>query len=154
MEGFFAKRIVSIYCFLKVCCPMFEDTCSSLSKLCVLPLCWPLPGVAWGQEQRQLAGPTPAQPMQTAADRSLRCLLTPGLLPTFLQAARRCQLVGHHSPPAFGEQRFSSTGGHPLAQLLQMAKMRGKDKEVAAEGRVIYRGGWESRTQEQQGLGA
>lgn len=151
IEGFFAKRIVSIYCFLKVWCPVFEDTSSSLSKLRVLPSCWPLPGVARGQEQRQLAGPMPALPMQTAADRSLHCLLTPGLLPSFLQAVCCCWLVRHHSPPGFGEQQFFSTRGHRLAQLLQMVKMRGKDREVAAKGRVIYRGGWESRTQEQPG---
>lgn len=58
--GYFAKRIVFPYCFLEIWCHSFEDTSCSLSKLRVLPSCWPLPEVAWGQEGRRLAGPKPA----------------------------------------------------------------------------------------------
>lgn len=153
--GFFAKRIVFIYCFLKVWCQMFEDTSGSLSKLCVLPSCCLPPEVAWGREEGRLAGLKPGRAMQTAADRSLRCFPTSGLLPSFFQVVRHCLLLRRPSPPGFGEEWFSSTRGCPFPQPLETAEVRGepgaRDKEMAAGGRVIYRGGWESRAQHQPG---
>ena len=149
--GYFTKRIVFTYC-LKVWCQMFEDTSCSLSKLCVLPSCWPLPEVARGWEERRLAVTKSAWAMQTAANRSLRCLPTPGLLPNVFQAVRRCLLLQR-----LGLERTDSPlpVARSLAQPLETAKVRGKpgtrDREMAVGGRVIYRGERESRSQCQPG---
>lgn len=133
---------------------MSEDTSSSLSKVCVLPSRWPPPEVAQGQKERQLAGPKPARAMQTAADTSLRCLRTPGLLPSFFQAVRCCC---SGTMVLLDSERTDSPSpvALPLARPLEMAKVRGKpgtgDREMAVRGRAIYRGGWESRAQRQPG---
>lgn len=87
----------------------------------MLPGCWPLAGVAQGQEERQLAGPEPAQAMQTAADRSLSCLPTPGLLPNSFQAVRHWLLL-----LALGRSDSPLPVPHPLAQPLETAQLRGK----------------------------
>lgn len=102
--GYFAKRIVFTYCSLKGWCQMFEDISSSLRKLRVLPLRWPPPEFTWGREERWLAGPKPAWPVQTVTGRSLHCLPTPGLLPNFFQAVCHCLLLQCHGPPGFGEK--------------------------------------------------
>lgn len=76
----------------------------------MLPWCWPVAGVAQGQEERQLAGPEPAQAMLTG----------PFAAPDPRAAAKFIlSCASLPAAPGFGEERFSSACAPSSLSLLK-----------------------------------